>query len=121
MNVTETRTSPGWFLAALAAAVVLSLGASVAMKTGLTYPCPFKFLFQIPCPTCGATRAFAALASFDVMDSLRFNPFVLLGSIITAIGFAMRGKIPALGRFALPVFLTGFAVNWLYLILFLPR
>jgi len=39
--------------------------------------CPFKALTGIPCPGCGMTRAFLALAEFDFVGASHLNPFSL--------------------------------------------
>lgn len=39
--------------------------------------CPFRTITGLPCPTCGATRAFAALFSGDLPGSLGYNPAVV--------------------------------------------
>lgn len=39
--------------------------------------CPFHAITGLPCPTCGATRALAALMTGRVAVSLDFNPAVL--------------------------------------------
>ncbi len=40
--------------------------------------CPMKDLTGIPCPTCGATHASAALASGNFSDALTANPLIVL-------------------------------------------
>lgn len=37
--------------------------------------CPFKFVTGIPCPGCGMTRAFLAMAEADFVSAFRHNPF----------------------------------------------
>ncbi len=37
--------------------------------------CPFKALTGIPCPGCGMTRAFLALAEADLITAFHSNPF----------------------------------------------
>ena len=98
---------------------LLSAGAVLAMNFGLTYPCPFKFLFHLPCPTCGTTRSLAALASLDLAGSLRFNPLVIIGGLGAIVGLALRVRCPWLSRWAWPLFIGAFLLNWIYLLLFL--
>lgn len=38
--------------------------------------CPSRGLFGIPCPACGLTRGFCALARFDVPGAIGFNALV---------------------------------------------
>lgn len=40
--------------------------------------CLFKRLFHIPCPSCGATRAIAALMRGEVKEALFLNPIGIL-------------------------------------------
>lgn len=39
--------------------------------------CPFRYLFHIPCPTCGSTRALLALCRLDLPAYLAYQPFSL--------------------------------------------
>src|SRR5689334_21065069 len=121
MNVSFPRTMPWLLLSAFIAAGILAAGAVLVMQLGLTYPCPFKFLFGIPCPTCGTTRSLAALASFDVVQSLRFNPLVLIGGLGALTGYLLRRRVSWISRAGLASFIAAFLLNWIYLLLFLPR
>ena len=40
--------------------------------------CPFHLITGIPCPGCGMTRAFLALAKGDLITAFHYNPFSLL-------------------------------------------
>ena len=40
--------------------------------------CGMVELAGLYCPLCGATRAFYALLRFDILNSLRLNPFVIM-------------------------------------------
>lgn len=91
------------------------------MQTGLSYPCPFKFLFGLPCPTCGATRSLAALASLDLAQSLRFNPLILIGGTAALLGWIFHRRFAWIARLGLPLFIAAFLLNWIYLIVWLPR
>jgi hypothetical protein len=54
-------------------------------------PCGFKQATGYPCPTCGMTTAFAAMARFQVLDALRYQPFgaaLFIGLILAAAGWA---------------------------------
>lgn len=37
------------------------------------YQCPFKFVFHIPCPGCGMSRAFIAIIQFRWVDAFNLN------------------------------------------------
>jgi hypothetical protein len=67
-----------WGWVALGSAV---LGAFLIARIGLPpIVCPFRALTGLPCLTCGATRAFAALIRGDVTASVRLNPLVPIGA-----------------------------------------
>jgi Protein of unknown function (DUF2752) len=42
---------------------------------GGTIFCPFRALTHYPCPGCGMTRAFCALAHFEFRRAVKFNAF----------------------------------------------
>jgi len=44
-----------------------------AGRLWLSPPCTYRVLFGHPCPTCGMTRAFAALSHGDLDAALRYN------------------------------------------------
>ena len=52
--------------------VVLSRYMQSMQDKGLwvEYRCPFRRLFSIPCPTCGLTRSFAAVANCKIRQSV---------------------------------------------------
>ncbi len=87
--------------------------------------CPFKDLTGIPCPTCGGTRALAALGRLDLREAILCNPMVTLiwlalpGLVILlqAKPHALPHLIAKLGLFSVltTVILTIF-INWLLLI-----
>lgn len=45
---------------------------------GNLYSCPIYNVFNIPCPTCGLTRAFILFAQFKFSEAYRYNVSVLL-------------------------------------------
>ena len=60
--------------------------------------CPARALLHLPCPTCGMTHAFVALAHGDVAAALHASP---LGAVLAAgaWGFALLDlSLLALGR-----------------------
>lgn len=112
----------------VAGAVAACWAANFCLKHDLAWRCPAQVLFGLPCPSCGTTRALAALSRFEVVTALRFNPLVTLALPIWA-GVAwwyclpVRGAAPARvlpSRFWL-LLVTAILMNWLYLLLFLPR
>lgn len=58
------------------------------------YPkCPMHLMTGLHCPGCGATRACGALASGRVVDAIRYNPLLILGSpVILAVVLIQRKR-----------------------------
>jgi hypothetical protein len=50
-------------------------------------PCPWAANFNVPCPTCGMTTAFAQAANGDLLASVRSQPMGALLSLAMAAGF----------------------------------
>jgi hypothetical protein len=46
------------------------------------FPCLFKEITGIACPTCGSTRSLICLSHFDILSAFRFNPLVFIGVIL---------------------------------------
>ena len=47
--------------------------------------CPFRALTHYPCPGCGMTRAFCALAHFELWRAVKFNalsPLLFLAALL---------------------------------------
>jgi hypothetical protein len=73
--------------------------------------CWSKLLLGRPCPGCGLTRSFLALAGGDLPGAAAFNPlgpplflgFVLIAALTAVVIFFPRLPIPRMGR-ALIVF-----------------
>ena len=67
---------------------IVSALLSAVWLTRLGLPqvvCPFHVLTGLPCLTCGATRALAALLQRDLATSLRTNPLVGVGAAAAAL------------------------------------
>ncbi len=47
--------------------------------------CPFKFVTGIPCPGCGMTHAFLAIAEADLISAFRYNPFSIPFFVLTVL------------------------------------
>ncbi len=78
------------------------IGAYVFSHTDLSSPffCPFRTLTGIPCPGCGMTRSFLALAQGDLSGSLSYHilgPSLFLGlagwAIHTSLELATRQRL----------------------------
>ena len=40
--------------------------------------CPFRNLFDLDCYLCGMTRAFILIFHFNIIESIRYNPLVVI-------------------------------------------
>ena len=112
----------------LLAVAIVAACVALAHAFGVTL-CPMKRLLGVPCPTCGTTRAFAALFRGDVLGAVARQPLVmsccLLGlPVLLALGIVVgRRKLSDLwtAAFRSAVFwcLAAAAVlaNWIYVIL----
>lgn len=89
-----------WSLLASASAVVLIVArALVPAPSGLgTHtqlglpPCAFHQVLGRPCPACGLTTAFAHLAHFELMGSLRAHPLGL-PSFLLVVALFVRASV----------------------------
>jgi hypothetical protein len=74
----------GWIgLATIAAAFVVAIVCGREALLQLGPACTFRALSGLVCPTCGTTRAVAALAQGDVLAAFRYNPAVPLVLALT--------------------------------------
>ena len=92
--------------------------------------CPLRTLTGIPCPTCGGTRAAAALARPDLRAALAMNPLVALAGmggaayVMHALGVWLLGwrrwrpsvSSPARARNIRIAVVVAILLNWTYLI-----
>ena len=46
------------------------------------YKCPTRYLFGIPCPGCGMTRALLALITLDVERAMYYHPLCIMVVIV---------------------------------------
>jgi hypothetical protein len=116
-------------------AIFLAIGAVAAFAVAVLHldrlpilVCLFRATTGLPCLTCGATRALAALASGDLTGALVLNPLATMGALalvpwgVGDLALATRGRAlslevaPAAAR-AIRV-LAGVALlaNWAYLV-----
>ena len=119
---------------------MLALVALVGVVAGRTYPvwrdhlyvaCPAWNIFGIPCPTCGATRAVAAVFQGDLGAAFAWNPLaavLALGAVVAVplgvaagLDWISRPAIPT--RLSVPVrvlFAAALVLNWAYLLAAFP-
>ncbi len=121
------RPLPAWALGI----VVLWL-AAVALYTALARSvehapslCVFRNVTNLPCPTCGTTRATLAFARGDVLAGVLYNPFVVtalaIGLTLCAIQWVFGRRIevhlaPRSKRFGWALVAVLFLTNWAYLL-----
>lgn len=127
------RRAGGSALKSLASLLGLVALASVALHFQLPLPpCPLREMTGVPCPFCGSTRTFAALARLDFSAALRFNPLVCVAacgaSALWLLALLRDGQSQLVprrlpGRRILWQGLLGTALvaNWVYLWFHLPR
>ena len=124
---------PGPNLRSLGFLLGLMVVARVAMHFQLPLPgCPLRELSGVPCPFCGSTRAFAALAGFDLLAAVKLNPLVTLAALVAGVAWTVsamgrtemvarvrhRLQRSAVSKWVLALML---ALNWFYLWRNLPR
>lgn len=102
-------------------ALAFALGAKFCLEWGLAWRCPLFAVFSVPCPSCGSTRAFAALAEFEFLKALTYNPLMIVGLFLVPMFFLVSRWPAWLQRNGWTLFLGAVALNWIYLFLFLPR
>lgn len=117
-----TGTLGFWRMAAgVLAVAVIAFGAKVCLDLGLVWRCPLLAMVGVPCPSCGSTRAFAALAALDFLHAVRFNPLIVLGLFFLPFVLEVKNWPRWVHRHGWVIFSTMVALNWVYLFLFLPR
>ena len=97
-------------------------------------PCSFRGLTGLPCVSCGGTRAFKSLARGDVVGAFQFNPAAtatVFGIGIWLVLVLVRKDKPHVPwtpsqrrkwtRFFVIAGVSILIVNWIYLVLYLPR
>ena len=88
--------------------------------------CHFRRLFGFECPSCGVTRAFIAATQGDFLAAIRFNPLMLVVTIITIfyliLIFLFKRAISFVGsakeqNLLFISFLVLLLLNWIYILL----
>ena len=121
VEAVDRRFSLAIWMAAFIGLVAAVVGAKVCLELGLGWKCPVIAIFGAPCPSCGSTRAFGALAGFDVIGALRFNPLVVLGVLGIPLLTFSRYLPLSWRRHGWSLFAAAVILNWIYLMFFLPR
>ena len=76
--------------------------------------CPIRALVDLPCPTCGTTRAALALSQFDVAAAVSASPLATVGWIGLVVGGLMAGLWALLGQpLREPGWVQSAPVRWL--------
>lgn len=113
--------------AGVAVALIALSPAAGALASGLP-ACPVRAWLELPCPSCGTTRAALALARLDPAAAVAVNPLAALGWIGLVAGGLIAGVMGALDR-PLPgirlrptlwlrlTAAAGLLANWVYLLL----
>ena len=110
-----------WLGVLLLAGISLAFLAQYALRHGLAWPCVFLNITGVPCPTCGTTRALAALAALDPLSAFRLNPLTT-AAVLAAIPLPfVWSRFRPLPHFFWIALCCLIMLNWLYLCLFLPR
>jgi hypothetical protein len=113
---------------------LIALAVVGAVLTGyLNVPlpqCTFKTMTGLPCAFCGATRSLRAIGHFHFGEAFWFNPLVTLTVIAAEIAFVswaiapqrFQESVNRIKRLPLLVMaLTLVALNWFFVLKFLPR
>ena len=88
---TPLSKSERWVKGLLLGGAIAPLSGSFLYAAGETVPglgCPILALTGIPCPTCGMTRAFTALARGQLDQAIAyhlFSPLIFFGFVIAAL------------------------------------
>lgn len=60
--------------------------------------CPVKAVFDLPCPSCGSTRAALALAELDVLAAIAISPLAAAAWMMVVVGGVVAGVMALLDR-----------------------
>lgn len=115
--------------AAVLCVAVLAQADRLLARTG--YVCAFRQLTGLPCPTCGATRAFCAAGRGRIADAVRVNPLATVGflALVLYVPYALGSVVLGTRRLRLvgttrksrrAIYIALgvlFLANWAYMIL----
>ncbi len=108
----------------------LFIAGFIYIKMGFFPPmkCEFKEITGYPCPTCGSTRLFISIYNLNIVQALKYNPFVFVSGTLLYL-WSLTGFIPIFFKKKLSFKITDkekkitiisiailFLINWIYLI-----
>lgn len=107
--------------------LLLALSPLGSTLTTFLPACPVKGLLDLPCPTCGTTRAAVALSQLDLTGAFVVNPLAALAWIALVGAGLVAGFLAILDRpIREPVWqwsrsvrwllVLGLVANWVYLV-----
>jgi hypothetical protein len=120
----QSRFFGGALLAVSAVLAIFLTGllARAFLDAGLSWRCPSMVVLGLPCPSCGTTRALAALSQLHFLDALRLNPLLVLGLAALMLAPFLEFSRQTFDRPRTWLVVGAMiGLNWLYLLLFLPR
>ena len=121
-------TEPAMFFACVLGAIIVAM---LMGYLGIGLPqCSFKRISGLPCAFCGGTRSLRAIGHFHFIEAFWLNPLVTVSVFVAAVSALVWAVAPQ--RFdrliaklkKLPLVAIGLAlvaVNWIFVLKFLPR
>lgn len=103
--------------------IIISLFILILLSLLGLYRCPFKYIFGIPCPLCGMTRAFISLLKLDISKAFYYHafwPVIVVLFILYFIFLFKNIKINKKMVFVLDVIGILNLVYYFYRLFFLP-
>jgi hypothetical protein len=136
-NAPGANVSPSAGRLSEAAFLLCAIGCALViarLTEGFDLPilrCSFKTMTGLPCAFCGGTRSFRALTRLDLAAAFFWNPLVVIATFALVLAAILRLTLPrpvterwlqALRRLPwVKVAIALVALNWIYLIVYLPR